>query len=327
MTQHHAPKAGRRSILIASACLPTLPSIARASSGYPTRPIKFIVSFGPGTATDQVARLIAPELSRLTGQSVVVENRGGASGFIACEAVAKSPPDGYTLLVTTGTTHAANPSLFKKLPYDPVKDFVPITSASNNAFILVTGNGFPANNVQELAALARSSPGKVSFASANAPSRIGGEMFKMMAKVEMTHVPYKSAPQALTDLSSGIVGVFWCDLRTAVPLVQAGKIKALAVTSEKRLAVTPNVPTMIEQGFKDYLLANWVGLYLPAGAPADIAVRLNKLVHEAVRAKESAHTATGGTVYLTSNEEFAKLQARDTAMWASVTRAAGMIPQ
>ena len=298
-----------------------------AQQDYPAKPIRLVVSFGPGTATDQVARLVAPELTRITGQPVLVENRGGANGFIASEAVAKAAPDGYTVLVTTGTTHAANPSLFRRLPYDPVKDFVPVTSLSNNAFILVAGNNFAANDVRKLAEIAKASPGSVSFASANAPSRIGGEMFMMMAGVQMTHVPYKSAPQALTDLASGTVGVFWCDLRTAVPLVTAGKIKALAVTSDRRLDVTPSVPTMIEQGFPEYQLANWVGVYLPAGTPQPIAERLNTLMHEAVRAKEAAHTATGGTVLLTSTADFAKLQARDTAMWARVTKAAGMAPE
>jgi tripartite-type tricarboxylate transporter receptor subunit TctC len=178
-----------------------------------------------------------------------------------------------------------------------------------------------------LAALAKASPGKFSFASANAPSRIGGEMFMMMAGVQLTHVSYKSAPQALTDLASGTVSVFWCDTRTAVPLVTGGKIKALAVTSEQRLSVTPHVPTMIEQGYPDYQLANWVGVYLPAGTPQAIAERLNRLIHEAVRAQEASHSTAGGTVLLTSTAEFAKLQARDTAMWARITQAAGMAPQ
>ena len=327
---HQPIQKNRRQLVLAplaAATLPALPGLVRADPSYPNRQIRFVVAFGPGTATDQVARLIAPEITRITNQAVVVDNRGGANGFIACEAVAKAPPDGYTVLITTGTTHAANPSLFRKLPYDPVKDFVPVTAMSDNAFILVAGNDYAANDVRRLAELARAEPGKHSFASANAPSRIGGEMFMMMAGVKMIHVPYKSAPQALTDLASGTVGVFWCDLRTAVPLVQARKIKALAVTSAKRLAVTPEVPTMIEQGFPDYLLSNWTGAYLPAGTPQPIAERLNGLIHEAVRAREPAQTATGGTVQLTSIAEFIKLQARDTALWAQVTKAAGMVPE
>ena len=327
MTSEHRHDAQRRRMIATCLALPFYGAAAQADPSYPNRPVKLVVAFGPGTATDQVARLVSSELTRMTGQPVLVENRGGANGFIASEAVAKAPPDGYTVLVTTGTTHAANPSLFKKLPYDPVKDFVPVTPLSNNAFILVAGNDFPARNVRELAALAKASPGKISFASANAPSRIGGEMFMMMAGVQMTHVTYKSAPQALTDLASGTVSVFWCDTRTAIPLVTGGKIKALAVTSEERLSVTPGVPTMIEQGYPDYQLSNWVGVYLPAGTPQAIAERLNRLMHESVRAQEAAHSTTGGTVLLSSTADFAKLQARDTAMWARITQAAGMVPQ
>lgn len=304
------------------------PSLATAQAEtYPNRQIRFIVSFPAGSATDQVARLVAPHVSKATGQSVVVENRGGASGFIASEAVAKSPPDGYTVLITTGTTHAANPSLFRKLPYDPVRDFAPVTSLNNNAFILVVAPAFPAANVQELAQITRNNPGKYSFASANAPSRIGGEMFKMMNNSNLLHVPYRGSPQALTDVLGGQVSMMWTDLRTGVPLVQGGKLRALAVTGKKRLSIAPNIPTMIEQGFPEYELANWVGAYLPARTPPEIVNRLNALMHAAVKADIAGHESTGGEVLLTSPEDFAKLQASDTAMWARVTKAAGMEPE
>ena len=302
------------------------PALAQ-SDVYPNRPIRFIVSFPAGSATDQVARLVAPQLSRATGQSVIVDNRGGANGFIACEAAAKAVPDGYTVLFTTGTTHAANPALFKKLPYDPVKDFAPVTTLSMNDFILIVLPGFPANNVAELAQLARANPGKYSFASGNAPSRIGGEMFKMMSGTKLLHVPYRGAPQALSDLLGGQVSMIFSDLRTAMPQVMGGKVKALAVTGRKRLGLAPNVPTMIEQGYPDYDLFNWVGAYLPAKTPPEVVARLNTLLHAAVKADQAGHENNGGEVRLTSPEEFAKVQASDTAMWARVVKAAGMEPE
>ena len=314
--------------LLCAVSLAALPAAARAQADtYPNKPVRFIISFPAGSATDQVARLIAPQFTRISGQSVVVDNRGGAAGFIACEAVAKAAPDGYTVLFTTGTTHAANPSLFKKLPYDPVKDFMPVSTLSMNDFVLVVLPTFPANNVAELAQLARANPGKYSFASGNAPSRIGGEMFKMMSGTNLLHVPYRGAPQALGDLLGGQVSMIFSDLRTAMPQVMGGKLKPLALTGRKRLAVAPNIPTMIEQGFPDYDLFNWVGAYLPAKTPPDIVNKLNVLLHAAVKADTAAHETTGGEVRLTTPAEFARIQAADTAMWARVVKAAGMEPE
>ncbi len=307
------------------------PGMACAQSAdvanYPNKPIRFIVSFPAGSATDQASRLVAQQITKLMGHAIVVDNRGGASGFMAAEAAAKAPPDGYTVLMTTGTTHAANPALFRKLPYDPVKDFVPVTAITNNAFILVVAPNFPANHVAELARLTKANPGKYSFASANAPSRIGGEMFKMMNQTDMLHVPYKGSPQALTDVIAGQVSVMWTDLRTGFPLAQSGRLKALAVTGKTRIPQMPNLPTMIEQGFPDYELANWIGAYLPAGTPPEIVTKLHGMIHAAVKSDIAAHEASGSEVYLTTPAEFAQLQARDTAMWARVVKAAGMIPE
>ena len=270
---------------------------------------------------------MAPQFTKLTGQPVVVDNRGGANGFIACEAVARSAPDGHTVLFTTGTTHAANPSLFRRLPYDPVKDFEPVTVMSQSDFIVVVLPGFPADTMADLAKLARAQPDRYSFASGNAPSRIGGEMFKMMTGTRLLHVPYRGAPQALSDLLGGQVSMIFSDVRTAMPQVKAGKLKALAVTGRQRMAVVPEVPTMIEQGFPDYELSNWVGTYLPARTPPERVARLNALLHAAVKGDLAGHEASGGQVRLSTPEEFARIQAADTAMWARVTRAAGMEPE
>ena len=309
-------------------CGSSAPSAGIAqTTDYPNKPIRFVVSFPAGSATDQSARLLAQQINKATGHTIVVDNRGGANGFIASEAVAKAPADGYTVLVTTGTTHAANPNLFRKLPYDPVKDFTPVSSIVTAAFIMVVAPAFPATNVAEFARLAKASPGKYSFASGNAPSRIGGEMFRQMAGVDILHVPYKGAPQALTDLIGGQVSVMWSDLITAMPLVQGGKLKALAVTGKSRLPLVPTVPTMIEQGFPDYELGNWQGLYLPANAPPAVTAKLTAMIHAAIKAEQAALEASGTQVLPLSNNDFAALQARDTAMWARVVKAAGMQPE
>ena len=326
-TVHAIRIPARRKALAALSSLALAPRPASAQEAYPGRPVRFIVAFPAGSATDQVARLVAQQFTRSTGQPVVVDNRGGASGFIACEAAAKSPPDGHTVLFTTGTTHAANPALFRKLPYDPVKDFAPVTVLSRSDFIIVVLPGFPADNLADLAKLARADPDKYSFASGNAPSRIGGEMFKMMTGTRLVHVPYRGAPQALSDLLGGQVSMIVSDVRTAIPQVQAGKLKALAVTGRKRMPVVPDVPTAIEQGFPDYELFNWVGAYVPARTPPGIVARLNALLHACVKADLAAHEAGGGEVRLSTPEEFARIQEADTAMWARVTRAAGMEPE
>jgi len=319
-----------RSLVGAAALLAALVAapIARAQSvDYPTRPIRFVVAFPAGSATDQTARVVAQHVSQATGQSVVVDNRGGANGFIASETVAKAAPDGYTVLVTTGTTHSANPNLFKRLPYDPVRDFAPVSSLIIASFVMVVGPTSPAQSVADFVRLVSTHPGKYSFASGNAPSRIGGEMFKQMSRADLIHVPYKGAPQALTDLMGGQVSVMWTDIITGMPLVKGGKVRALAVTSAARLPVAPEIPTMKEQGFPDYELINWQGMYLPANTPPAITARLTALVHAAVRAEKATLEATGAQILPLSNSEFAALQARDTAMWASVVKAAGMTPE
>ena len=315
-----------RALLLLGALLAPTAGSAQTTD-YPGKPIRFVVSFPAGSATDQSARLLAQQINKATGYTIVVDNRGGANGFIASEAVAKAPADGYTVLVTTGTTHAANPNLFRKLPYDPVKDFTPVSSIVTASLIMVVAPGFPAASVTEFARLAKASPGKYSFASGNAPSRIGGEMFRQMAGVDILHVPYKGAPQALTDLIGGQVSVMWSDLITAMPLVQGGKLKALAVTGKSRLPLVPTVPTMIEQGFPDYELGNWQGLYLPANAPPAVTAKLTAMIHAAIKAEQAALEASGTQVMPLSNNDFAAQQARDTAMWARVVKAAGMQPE
>ncbi len=300
-------------------------SWAQANS-YPNKLIKFVVSFPAGSATDIAGRLIATQLTKITGQPIVVENKGGASGILACEAVAKAPPDGYTLLVTTGTTHSANPSLFKKLPYDPVKDFSPITSYSLNAFVLVVAPTFPAKNVAELTKLVKANPDKYTFASGNAPGRIGGEMYVMMSNTRMTHIPYRGAPQAMTDLIGGQVSMIWSDLRTAVPLIQGGKLRALGVTTPNRFPSLPDVPTISEAVFPGFEASNWYGFVAPANTPKEIVAKLNDELHQAMASPDVLHAllAQGMEPTPSTPEEFGAFIRSEIAKWAEVVKARGI---
>jgi len=298
-----------------------------SAQAYPSKPVKLIVAFGPGTATDAVARFVGNHISKSTGQPVIVDNKGGANGFIASEFVAKSAPDGYTLLITTQTTHAANPSLFRKLPYDPVKEFTPVSSIGRGALVLVAAPGFPANNVAELTALAKKQPGKLSFGAGNASARAGGELYRMLGNVDLLHVPYKSAPQAILDLLSGRIDLIWADVYTGMTQVKAGKLKALATTGAARLRTAPGVPTMIEQGVAGYELYAWTGAFLPAKAPVELVRRVNELIVAAIKADPAFFDASGSEAHPLSPEEFARFQAREIALWAKIVKAAGIEPE
>ncbi|MGQ0547688.1 MAG: Bug family tripartite tricarboxylate transporter substrate binding protein [Betaproteobacteria bacterium] len=299
---------------------------AAQAQAYPAKPIRFVVAFGPGSATDAVARFVGNHVSKATGQPVVVDNRGGASGFIAAEMVARAPADGYTVLVTTQTTQAANASLFRKLPYDPVKDFAPVSPVSRGALVLVAAKDFPADSVAALVALAKKNPGKYTFASGNASSRAGGDLFRAVAGVDILHVPYKSAPQALTDLVGGQIHLMWADVHTGMGQVRAGRVKPLATTGARRLRTAPDVPTMAEQGVP-YELYAWTGIYLPAGAPAAIVARLNELVAAAIKSDPAYFEASGSEPFPMSPAEFAAFQAREIALWAKIVKLAGIEPE
>ena len=310
--------------VIAVACFVTATAQAQE---YPSAPIRIVVPYAAGGIADVLARLVAVRLEPLWKQSVVVENRAGANGTIAMQFVAQAKPDGHVLMIGNTATQVVNRFLYRNLPFDIERSFQPVGLIASTPMMMVVASSHPANSVADLAALARANPGKYSFASGNAPSRIGGEMFKMMSGTNVLHVPYRGAPQALSDLLGSQVSMIFSDLRTAMPQVMGGKLKALAVTGRKRLPIAPNIPTMVEQGYPDYDLFNWVGAYLPAKTPPEIVTKLNALLHAAVKADPAAHESTGGTVRLTTPEEFAKIQAADTAMWARVTKAAGMEPE
>lgn len=306
----------------------TLTGHALAQS-YPERNITFLVPFAAGSATDQIARAIGQSINAQTRQPVVVDDRPGASGFIASQAVAHAAPDGYTVLITTNTTHAANEFLYKKLPYDPVKDFQPVSLLGKGGQIMVVAPNFPAKTVAEFLAMARKEPGKLSFASGSSSSRMAGELLQQLSGVELLHVPYKSNPPALTDVMAGQVSMMITDAATGLPQIKAGKLRALGVSGSKRSPLVPDVPTIAEAGVPGYEIGYWFAAYLPAHTPPAVVKRLNELIVKAVGSAEakSFFEGTGTEPATSSPEELAKFQAGETAKWGRIIKAAKIEPE
>jgi len=303
----------------------TLPGAAWAQA-YPAKPITFVVPFAAGSATDQLARALGQSITTDTKQAVVVDNKAGASGMIAAQSVAKSAPDGYTVLITSNTTHAANEHLYKKLPYDPVKDFAPLTALGKGSQVLVVNVNSPYKTVGELLAKAKAEPGKLAFGSGSSSSRVAGELFKQMAGVELLHVPYKSNPLAITDLLGGQIDLMITDTSTGVPQVKGGKLRALGVSTQQRTALLPDVPTIDEAGVKGYDMGYWFAAYAPAGTPPAVVKRLHDLL-VAGTASASAKTFfdnSGSVPFTTTPEGLAKFQAGETEKWGRVIKAAGI---
>ncbi|SDL95577.1 Tripartite-type tricarboxylate transporter, receptor component TctC [Oryzisolibacter propanilivorax] len=302
---------------------------AAQAPAYPAKAITFVVPFAAGSATDQLARALGQSVTTDTQQPVVVENKGGASGMIAAQAVAKAPADGYTVLITTNTTHAANEHLYKKLPYDPVKDFAPVTGLGKGGQVLVVNASAPYQNVGELLAAAKKNPGKLSFGSGSSSSRMAGELLKQLAGVDILHVPYKSNPLAITDLLGGQIDLMITDTSTGVPQVKAGKLRALGYSTQKRSAQLPDVPTIAEAGVKGYDMGYWFAAYVPAGTPAPVVARLNELLSKATRAP-AARTffdTAGSEAWTSTPQELARFQAEETQKWGRVIKAAGIEPE
>jgi tripartite-type tricarboxylate transporter receptor subunit TctC len=316
----------RRSIAFAAAALALAPAWTQAQ-GFPDKPITFVVPFAAGTATDQIARALANAVGAQTHQAVIVDDKAGASGFIASQYVAKAAPDGYTVLITTNTTHAANEHLFKKLPYDPVKDFAPITALGKGGQIMVVNPTFPAQSVGEFIALAKKEPGKYSFGSGSSSSRMAGELLQQMAGIKLLHVPYKSNTLAVTDLLGGQIHMMITDTATGLPQVKAGKLRALGVSSAARSPLAPDVPTIAEAGVKGYEMGYWFAAYAPAKTPPAVVKRLNELLVKAATseaAKAGFYAPTGTEVFTTSPEELAKFQAAESQKWGRIVQAAGI---
>jgi len=296
-----------------------------AAQDYPTKPIRIVVPFGPGTATDIVARTVGAEIASRTGQAVVIDNKPGAEGQIGAQAAATSAPDGYTLFITTQTTQAINIHVYKSLPYDPVKSFAPVSGLSLGAQVVMVKNELSAKTIGELIALARKQPGKLSFGSGNGSSRGGAELFRIMAKVDLLGVPYKTQPQAVSDLLGGRIDVIFCDFTTGLPPVLDGRARGLAVTSKKRIAGLDQFPT-IDETVPGFEMWAWTAAYLPAGTPQPIVDKLNALVREAV-ASEAYRTLTRttyGVPFAGSPDELASFQASETKKWGEIVTVAGM---
>jgi tripartite-type tricarboxylate transporter receptor subunit TctC len=297
-----------------------------AAQDYPSRPIRIIAPFGPGTATDTVARVIAAELSNRTGQSVVVDNKPGAEGQIGAQMAAAAAPDGYTIFVTTQTTQAINQHVYKTLPYDPVKGFAPISGLSSGAQIVVVRNDLPVTSIADLIALARAQPGKLTFGSGNGSARGAAELFKIMAKVDLLGVPYKAQPQVIADLLGGRIDVTFSDFTTGLPPVRDGRARGLAVTSPQRYPGLEQFPTVAESGLPGYESRPWNAAYAPAGTPRPIIDKLNQLIREAVasEAYRKLMSTTLGVPFPGSPEELAAFQESETRKWGEVVRIAGM---
>ena len=305
-------------------------STAVLAQAYPNKPIKAIVPFAPGSATDQIGRAFAAKMSEVLGQPVVVENKPGVNGMLGADAVAKAPADGYTVLFGTNSTNAALKSLMKKLPYDQDTAFTALGFMGSVPLIVAVNNDVPAKTLAEFIALAKAKPGAVTFATASTSQRISSEMLASMAGIKMTHVPYKSGPNAMTDLIGGQVNMFTADFAVMLPQVTAGKVRALAVTSSTRSAAVPDLPTVNEAaGLKDYELIAFFAAYAPAGIAREAVQKLNDAVNAAARSKENVDrfAALGMETLPGTPEALAQRTAREAVKWAKAIKDAGIEPE
>ena len=300
------------------------------AQSYPSKPIRIIVPAGAGGITDLLARIVGQKLSENIGQPVVIDNRAGASGIVGSEIVAKAPPDGYLLLMVY-PSHAANPGLFAKIPYDTVHDFAPITMVSGVHLVLTVTNSLPAKSVKELIALAKSKPGTLNYGSTGTGSlgHLAAELFRSMSGAQITHVPYKGAPQVITALISGEVGMFFDPPITSVPQVKAGKTRALGVTTTKRLAVLPDVPTVDEAGVPGFEVIGWNGILAPAATPKPIIDKLHTEIVKVLRSPDIVErfTQNGAVIIGNTPAEFAAIVKGDVAKWLKVIQSAGIRPE
>ncbi len=312
--------------LIAAIALASLATVAQAQA-WPSKPIKWVVPFAPGGTTDILARTVGEKLALALGQPVIIENKPGAGGGVGAEYTAKAAPDGYTIMGGTISTHAINASLYKDLPYDPVKDFVAITLIARVPNMLVVNTAVPAKDVKELIALLKANPNKYSFASSgNGTSQhLSGELFKSMSGTEMQHIPYKGSPPALQDVMGGQVTMTFDNITTAWTLAKAGKLRALAVTTAKRSSIAPDVPTLAESGLPGFEVGSWQGVFAPAGTPPAIVKRLNAEIVKALNLPDVREKlgGLGAEIVADSPEEFSALVKAEVVKWADVVKKSG----
>lgn len=311
-------------VIVAGAMLTSAEVCAQA---YPKRPIRLVVAFSPGGTTDFTARVVAPPLSEVLGQSVVVDNRPGAGSIVGTDIVAKANPDGYTLLLAD-TTFAIVPAVYAKRPFDAIKDFTPIMPIMSVGNCLVVNPSLPVRTVKDLVALARAKPNTLTFGSGGVgtPLQMSGEQFKIAAKIDIVHVPYKGAGPALNDLMGGQITMIFPTLTNAAPFITGGKLRALAVTSAKRSPALPDVPTMFEAGYPAVNVTSWFGLVAPAGTPKKIIERLHSAMAKVValqEVRERFRTQQAEVVGSSANA-FGRFLAEETAKWAAVAKSAGI---
>jgi tripartite-type tricarboxylate transporter receptor subunit TctC len=298
------------------------------AQGYPSRPVKLVVPFPAGSATDQIARVIGQQLQESLGQPFVVENKPGAQGGIASTEVARAAPDGYTLMVGTNTPLAANPSLFKKLNYDPAKDFAPVARLGTISFMIMVRPDFPAKNFKEFLAHAKANPGKLSAGYGSAGSQVSQAMLRSMGKIDFIDVPYKGLPQAITDVLGGSVSFTFADLANALAQIKGGKLRGIAVTSQKRSPLAPEVPAIAEE-LPGYELIAWFALVAPAGTPAPIVWRLHDTTVKSLAKPEvkARFDALGTDVAPMNPGELGSFIRSETEKWAKMAREAGIQPE
>ena len=300
---------------------------AALAQTYPTKAIRWIVTYPPGGPTDFVARAIGAKLTEAWGQQVVIDNRAGAAGVIGTELAARAVPDGYTLLFGTSAGLTINPALSDKLPYDPVRDFAPVSLLVINPQILVVTNSVPVNSVKELIAYAKLKPGQLNYASVGqgSPNHLGMELLKALARIDMLHVPYKGTGPAVLGVLGGQVALMFASVPSVIQHVRSGRLHALAVTSTTRSSAMPEVPTVAEQGLPGYELVSWFGIVAPAGAPQDVVMRLNRETRRALGSRDFAERLKeeGGQSLAMSPEEFTEFIRTETLRWAKIVRDVG----
>jgi tripartite-type tricarboxylate transporter receptor subunit TctC len=304
----------------------TLFAAGASAADFPDKPIRIIVPFAAGTATDQLARALGQAITADSKAQVIVDNKPGGNGFIGADAAAHAAPDGYTVFVTTNTTHAAAEHLYRKLPYDPVKDFAPITALGKGGQILVVNSDSPARTVKDLLARAKKQPGKVTFGSGSSSSRVAGELFQQMAGVQLLHVPYKSNTFAVTDLLGKQIDMMITDSATGLPHVKSGKLRALGVSSRTRSPLLPDVPTIAEAGVPGYDIGYWFAAYAPAKTPQTIVMKLNEMLTRAAKSPAAAtfYNGSGTEVFTTTPDELARFQAEESKKWGAIIKAANI---
>jgi tripartite-type tricarboxylate transporter receptor subunit TctC len=315
-----------RALLAVAVCF----VVHNAWAQYPSHAVKLIVPFPPAGATDIVGRIVAQKLGERLGQSVVVENRPGAGGSLGSDLAAKSAPDGYTILIATSSTHSIGPVL-QKLPYDPIRDFAPITHVANVPNVLVVSPKLPAKNLKELIALAKAQPGKLNYASSGIGTivHLNGELFKMLAGVDIVHVPYKGTQLSIPDLASGNVAMLVDSLASALPNIKNGNVRPLALNAPKRSALLPEVPTFAEAGMPEFDLYTWFGMFAPAGTPREIVARLQRDVVAGLKAPDllERFEAVGAEPVGSTPEQFVERIRSDAARWGEVIKTANVKAQ